>query len=79
MVNGIRIDNLNGFKKARRSKIRVGSRVRQTPEEGSRIYRLKRYGNNDKDKDNSPKTLNDAKLYSLMTFSDCIFQFSDWF
>ena len=32
-----------------------GSRVRQTPEEGRRTYRLKRCGNNDKDGDNSPK------------------------
>ena len=32
-----------------------GSRVRQTPEEG----RLKRCGNNNKDEDNSSKTLND--------------------
>ena len=36
-----------------------GSRVRQTPEEGRRTYRPERYGNNIKDKDNSPKLLND--------------------
>ena len=36
-----------------------GFRVRQTPEEGRRIYRPKRCGNNNKDEDNSPKTLND--------------------
>ena len=36
-----------------------GFRVRQTPEEGRRIYRPKRCGNNHKDEDNSPKTLND--------------------
>ena len=35
------------------------SRVRQTPEEGQRTYRPKRCGNNNKDEDNSPKTLND--------------------
>ena len=33
-----------------------GSRVRQTPEEGRRTYRPKRYN---KDEDKSPKTLND--------------------
>ena len=32
---------------------------RQTPEEGPRKYRPKRCGNNNKDEDNSPKTLND--------------------
>ena len=40
-------------------KFREGSRVRQTPEEGQMIYRPKRCGNNNKDDDNSPKTLND--------------------
>ena len=39
----------------------------QTPEEGRRSYRPKRCGNNnnDKDEDNSPKTLNDRKLQHL--------------
>ena len=50
-----------GFNKGRSSKLREGSRVRQTPEEGWRIYRPKRCGNNNKDEDNSPKTLNDKK------------------
>ena len=36
-----------------------GSQVRQTPEEGRRTYRLKCCRNNNKDEDNSPKTLND--------------------
>ena len=36
-----------------------GSQVQQTPEEGWRTYRLKRCGNNNKDEDNSMKTLND--------------------
>ena len=35
--------------------------VQQTPEEGRRTYRPKRCGNNKKDEDNSPKTLNDNK------------------
>ncbi len=38
---------------------RVGCRVRQTPEEGRTTYRPKRRENNNKDEDNSPKTLND--------------------
>ncbi len=42
-------------------RFREGSRVRQTPEEGRRTYRPKRCGNNNKDEDNSPKTLNDKK------------------
>ena len=41
------------------SKFHVGSRVRQTPEEGRRTYQPKRCGNNNEDEDNSPKTLND--------------------
>ena len=59
MANGIRTGNPRGFNKGRSSKFREGSRVRQTPEEGRRIYRPKRCGNNNKDEDNSPKTLND--------------------
>ena len=39
-----------------------GSQVQQTPEEGRRTYWPKR-GNNNKDEDNSPKTLNDKKFY----------------
>ena len=42
------------------SKFCVGSWVRQTSEEGRRLYQLKR-GNNNKDEDNSLKTLNDKK------------------
>ena len=48
-----------GFNKGRSSMFREGSWVRQTPEEGRRTYQPKRWGNNNKDKDNSPKTLND--------------------
>ena len=50
-----------GFNKGRSSKFHVGSRVRQTPEEGRRTYWPKRSGNNNKDEDNTPKTLNDKK------------------
>ena len=46
--------------KGRSSMFCEGSRVRQTPEEGRRTYRPKRCGNNNKDEDNSLKTLNDT-------------------
>ncbi len=59
MANGIRTGDPNGFNKGSSSKFCVGSRVRQTPEEGRRTYRPKCCGNNNKDEDNSPKTLND--------------------
>ena len=59
MANGIRTDDPRGFNKGRSSKFCEGSRVQQTPEESRRTYRLKRCGNNNKDEDNSPKTLND--------------------
>ena len=41
------------------------SRVWQTHEEGRRTYQLKRCGNNNKDEDNSPKTLNDKNQQAL--------------
>ena len=53
MANGIRTGDPRGFNKGR------NSRVRQTPEEGQRTYQPKRCGNNNKDEDNSSKTLND--------------------
>ena len=59
MTKGIRTGDPRGFKKGRSSKFCVGSRVRQKPEEGWRTYQPKRCGNNNKDKDNSSKTLND--------------------
>ena len=59
MVNGIRTRDPRGFNNGRSSKFRVGSRVRQTPEEGRRTYRPKCCGNNNKDEDNCLKTLND--------------------
>ena len=61
MANGIRTGDPHEFNKGRSSKFHEGSRVWQTPEEGWRIYRPKRCGNNNKDEDNSPKTLNDKK------------------
>ena len=59
MANGIRTGDPRGFNNGRSSKFHEGSRVRQTPEEGRRRYRPKRCGNNNKDEDNSPKTLID--------------------
>ena len=56
---GCKTNDPRGFNKGHSSKFREGSRVRQTPEEGRRIYRPKRFGNSSKDEDNSPKTLND--------------------
>ena len=58
MAKGIRTGNRRGFNKRRSSKFRVGSRVRQTPEEGRRTYQPKHCGNNNKDEGNCPKTLN---------------------
>ena len=61
MANIIRTVDPSIFNKGRSSKFREGSRVRQTPEEGRRTYQPKRCGNNYKDEENSPKTLNDKK------------------
>ena len=62
MTNGIRTGDPRGFSKGRSSKFCEGSRVRQTPEEGRRTYRPKHCGKNNKDEDNSSKTLNDKKF-----------------
>ena len=59
MANGIRTGDPCVFNKVRSSKYHEGSPVRQTPEEGWRIYRPKPSGSNNKDEENSPKTLND--------------------
>ena len=59
MANRIRTGELRGFNKGPSSKFREDSRVRQTTEEGRRIYRPKRCGSSNKDEDNSPKSLND--------------------
>ena len=61
MANGIRTGDPRGFNKGWSSKFREGSRVRQTPE-GRSSYRPKRCGNNNKDEDNCPKTLNDKTI-----------------
>ena len=59
MANGIRTGCPRGFSKGCSSKFREGSQVLQTPEEGWRTYWPKCCGNNNKDEDNYPKTLND--------------------
>ena len=53
------VSHNRGFNKGRSSKFRVGSQVQQTPEEGWRTHRPKHCGTNNKDEDNSLKTLND--------------------
>ena len=60
-ANGIRTGEPRGLGRGlgRSSKLRVGSRVRQTHEEAWRTYRPKRCGNSNKDEDNSLKTVND--------------------
>ena len=63
MANGIRTGDLLGFNKGRRSKFREGTRVRQTPEEGRTTYQPKRCGNNNKNEDNSSKSLNEVNTY----------------
>ena len=56
MANEIRASQPRRLNKGRGSKFRVGSRVQQeTPEDGWRIYRLKCYEHNNKDKDIRPK------------------------
>ena len=63
MANEIRKGDPRGFNKRRSSKFCVGSQVQQTSEEGQRTYWPKCCGNNNKDEDNSLKTLNVCKLF----------------
>ena len=65
MANRIRTGDPRGFNKRCSSKFRVGSRVRQTPEESRRAYRPKCCGNNTKNEDNCPKTLKDKNHQAL--------------
>ena len=60
---------MDSIKDAVQTPVKV-PRVRQTPEEGQRTYRLKCCGNNDKDEDNSPKTLNDKKQLLMLYCTD---------
>ena len=66
MANGIRTGDPRGFNKGRSSKFREGSRVRQILEEGRRTCRPKHCGNNNKDEDNSLKTLNGKNYSNLL-------------
>ena len=60
MFNGIRASDPRGLNKGRGPKFRVGYRVRQeTPEEDRETYRPIRCEYNNKDEDNSSKTLNE--------------------
>ena len=83
MANGIRTGDPHGFNKGRSSKFRDGSRVQQIPEEGRRIYRPKHCGNNNKDENNSPKTLNDknqqASSQKFRQLIACFLYFSRFF
>ena len=72
MVNGIRTGDPRGFNKGHSSKFRIVSRVRQTPEEGQRTYQPKCCGNNNKDEDNSLKTLNDKNQALSQKFRQLI-------
>ena len=66
MANGIRKVDPRGFNKGCSLKFRVGSQVQERSEEGWRTYWPKRPGNNNKDGDNSPKTLNDKNIGLLI-------------
>ena len=59
MANGIKTDDHRELNQGRSLKFREGSWVQQTTEEARKTYRPKRCGNNNKDEDNSSKTLND--------------------
>ena len=80
MANGIKTGDTRGFNKGHSSKFHEGSRFRQTPKEGRRTYRPKRCGKNNKDEDNSPKTLNDKDVKLSLTgflFLD-LFSYQGW-
>ena len=70
MVNGIWTGDPRRFSKGRSSKFRVSSRVWQTPEEGWRTYLRERCWNNNKDEDNSSKTLNDENHLNYVKTDD---------
>ena len=69
MVNGIRASDLCRLDKGRGSNFSVGSQ--ETPEEGQRTYQPKRCGYDNKDEDNSPKTLNDKNHLFLFSLEWC--------
>ena len=60
MVNIIRASDPHRLNKGRGLKFRVGCRIQQeAPEKDQRTYQPKRCEYNNKDEDNSSKTLND--------------------
>ena len=66
MVNGFRTIN-KVLNEEFGSKFRVRSRVQhETPEEVRRTHRLKRYGHNNKDEDNSLDTLYDKSKFKVI-------------
>ena len=66
------MESERGFNKGHSLKFREGSRVRQTPEEGRKTYWPKRCGNNNKDEENSPKTLNDKAQEIIIKKRMCL-------
>ena len=65
MANRIKTGDPHGFNKGHSSKFYEGSRVQETPG-GWRTSQPKCCGNNNKDEDNSLKTLNDKnQLYDI--------------
>ena len=65
MVNAIRTRNPSGLNKGHGLKFPIGSRLRQKPEEGQRIYRSKRCEYNNEDEENTLINLNDKKFLSF--------------
>ena len=60
MINRIRAIDHCGLNKGRGSKLHVGSRIRQeTPKEGRRTYRPKRWEYNNKDQNSCLKNMKD--------------------
>ena len=59
MVNGIRTSDPHVLNKGRSSKFREVPEFDKHLKKAGRTYRPKRYEYNNKDEDNSPKTLND--------------------
>ena len=77
MVNGIRASDLHGLNKGGVSNFHVGSRVRkETPEECWK--RPKRCEYNNKDEDNSPKSLNDKNTRFLLCSTTDTFSAGCW-
>ena len=74
MANRIGTGDPRGINKGHSSKFHEGSQVQQIPEESRTTYRPKHCGNNDKDADNSPKTLNDKNYVIISAVNDFFYQ-----